>query len=115
MLYNAIFPFSHKYIGTLLQGAVALVCIVSMVSLHAQSSSAIQFFDSTGSNQTAKFGWQGGNTNGKFFIETPNDGNALDIKEGNLTLDGNITSTKTISAATLILILPTRALWLVIS
>jgi len=70
----------------------------SALSTLAQPSSSIQFFDTTGTNKTANFGWQGDQANGNFFIETPNDGNGLTIKDGNLNLDGNITSTKNITA-----------------
>lgn len=74
---------------------VALTAVINAgaVNVFAQSqSSAIQFYDSTGAVPTSKFGWQGNATSGKFFIETPNDGNGVSIQNGNVTVDGSITA-----------------------
>ena len=52
----------------------ALMFIAFAASLICgQPKSEIEFFDSTGSSSTAKFGWAGDATNGNFYIETPND------------------------------------------
>jgi len=48
-------------------------------TLSAQSQSAIQFFDSTGSTPTAKLGWKGDANSGHFFLEK-NDNNTSLLK-----------------------------------
>lgn len=61
-------------------------------SFCQQGGSAIQFYDSTGSTKTAKFGWAGNPIDGYFFIETPNDGNGFTAKNGNVNIDGSVTA-----------------------
>jgi len=56
----------------------------------AQSRSGVQLYDSTGLNQTAKFGWEGSKNGGDFFISTPNDlGQSITVKSGKLSGDGS--------------------------
>jgi hypothetical protein len=62
------------------------------IDLFAQPQSAIEFYDSTGTNATAKFGWSGDAAGGNFYIETPNDGEPVKVKQGNVTVDGNVTA-----------------------
>ena len=63
-----------------------IVTFAATTLLFAQSSSTIQFYDSLGVTKTARFGWQGAPTTGKFFIETPSD-NAqnVTVDKGELT------------------------------
>ena len=59
-----------------------LVLAGSISFVFAQAKSAVQFFDTTGTKETAKFGWAGDETNGKFFIQTPGAGEAFTIQNG---------------------------------
>lgn len=58
-----------------------------------QPTSAVQFYDSTGSTPTSKFGWQGNAATGKFYIETPNGGSEFSLQGGNATVKGTVTAT----------------------
>ena len=72
---------------------LSCIAIASIASISfSQGASSIQFYDSTGATATAKFGWSGDAATGNFFIETPNDANGLSIKDGNVTVDGNVTA-----------------------
>jgi hypothetical protein len=47
--------------------AAAAVAVTATAPAHAQPKSALEFYDSTGANATARFGWEGSQANGKFF------------------------------------------------
>jgi Collagen triple helix repeat (20 copies) len=61
-------------------------------SSYAQSS-AVQFWDTTGTAKTAKMGWSGSSTTGEFFIETPGS-KTVAVKDGNVSVPGSVTATK---------------------
>ena len=69
-----------------------ITCLACAFGLLAQSRSALQFYDSTGATPTAKFGWTGDPATGNFFIETPDDGNGITAKNGDLTVDGTVSA-----------------------
>jgi len=73
-----------------LQVKFLTICVLA-VSVFAQSENSIEFFDSTGTNSTAVFGWQGSKATGKFFIQTPN-GKNVEVQEGNVNVGGTVTS-----------------------
>ncbi|MFC1586146.1 tail fiber domain-containing protein [Fibrobacterota bacterium] len=72
---------------------IMFLVITASGLLVAQPTSAIEFYDSTGAAVTSRFGWQGDATSGNFYIETPNDGNGLQLQGGNMTLDGSVSAT----------------------
>ncbi|MBD3344447.1 MAG: hypothetical protein GF401_05240, partial [Chitinivibrionales bacterium] len=53
--------------------------------LYAQSSSSIEFFDSTGAGKTATFGWKGTAQDGKFFLENSSGTEEMSVRDGNVT------------------------------
>ncbi|MBD3242991.1 MAG: hypothetical protein GF331_20530 [Chitinivibrionales bacterium] len=59
--------------------------VSTVVSSVWADSTSIEFFDPTGTTITGKVGWKGDAATGEMFIETPNDGNGVSIKEGNVT------------------------------
>ncbi len=64
-----------------------------LFGIFAQSSSTIEFYDSTGSNVTGKIGWSGNSTTGNFFIETPGaPNNTIKSGNGNITVPGSVTA-----------------------
>ncbi|MDD5672572.1 MAG: hypothetical protein PHC61_00290 [Chitinivibrionales bacterium] len=65
--------------------------LVSMPS--AQTLSGIQFWDTTGTKETAKFGWSGDATTGKFFIEAPKGTEVFNIQNKTMTVNGTISAT----------------------
>jgi hypothetical protein len=78
----------------------AIVC-----STSAQPKSAIEFFDTTGSQSVSKFGWSGSKTDGKFFIETATD--SLSVKNGDMKFSGTVTAKKLVGDGSGITNLPT--------
>jgi hypothetical protein len=60
---------------------------------HGQPKSAIQFYDTTTTQPTAKIGWTGTASNGKFFIQMPNNQQITD-SSGDVTITGRVTATQ---------------------
>ena len=77
------------HVKQLLVLCTALVSMLA-VPLSAQSKSAIQLYDTTGSRQTAKIGWQGSSSEGHFFVETPSQSGPIKVEKGNLTVSGSV-------------------------
>ncbi|MFP4418701.1 MAG: hypothetical protein ACLFSB_15680 [Chitinispirillaceae bacterium] len=77
----------HRVLALLIIGCSAL-------SLQAQPSSAIEFYDTTGTESTSKIGWTGNAEDGHFFIETPDDNSGVTVKNGNIEVDGTVTAEK---------------------
>jgi hypothetical protein len=74
--------------------ALLLVTSAALTTLvFGQAKSALQFYDSTGTNKTVKFGWTGGTTDGHFYIVTPMDGEAVSVKGKDLTVSGSLSAT----------------------
>jgi hypothetical protein len=73
--------------------ALAIIAIFSLSTFAQQPKSGIQFWDTTGTNQTAKVGWTGDASNGNFYIEMPNNKN-ITAKDGNVSVTGEMTATK---------------------
>ncbi len=70
---------------TLCTALSVLVAMSTVVSNAWADSTSIEFYEPTGTTITGKVGWKGDAATGEMFIETPNDGNGVTIKEGNLT------------------------------
>ncbi len=68
----------------------AIVLAAMMIEAYAQSGSAIEFYDTTGTESTSKIGWSGNADEGHFYIETPDDNSGITIKNGNLNVDGAV-------------------------
>jgi hypothetical protein len=60
---------------------------------HGQPKSAIQFYDTTTTQPTAKIGWTGMANNGSFFVEMPNN-KKVTITGGDMTVTGQVTATQ---------------------
>ncbi|MFP4165513.1 MAG: hypothetical protein ACLFVE_16195 [Chitinispirillaceae bacterium] len=73
--------------------SAVLVC-GSFFLLSAQSKSAIEFYDTTGTDPASKVGWTGDASNGHFFIKTPGESGPVKIENGNLIVDGTVTGVK---------------------
>jgi len=58
------------------------------LSASAQTSSAIEFYDTTGATATSRIGWTGSATGGNIYISTPDDGNGVSVKNGVITAEG---------------------------
>jgi len=70
--------------------------------LGAESESSLQFFDSSGTQKTVQFGWQGSSNTGHFFIKSNNSQKGLSLKNGNLFLDGSLSTSSSLTAQTFI-------------
>lgn len=70
----------------------ALLLTITAVALFAEPNSSIQFYDEDGSTETAQMGWDGENE--KFYIETPGSNTPLEMKDGDLTVPGEVTADK---------------------
>jgi hypothetical protein len=58
-----------------------------------QTGSAIQFYDSTGSKPTVKFGWTGEQADGQFYVKDQNNPQkGMTLKGGNMQVDGSVTA-----------------------
>lgn len=72
--------------------------LISIVLLPAlllgQPKSALEFYDSTGTAATARFGWHEESGGGKFYIQTPVGSEALNVKQGKLTVNGDVEATR---------------------
>ena len=71
----------------LLKYNISLLLLVGFFqSVLGDTTSAFQFYNSGGTIETAKFGWTGDVSNGKYFIKTPNDGDTnVTVKQGVLS------------------------------
>jgi hypothetical protein len=59
--------------------------------LSAQPKSALEFYDTTGTNAKARFGWTDAN-GGEFFLQAPVGTNVLTTQEDDVTVSGNVTA-----------------------
>lgn len=71
-----------------------LSIFICFSSIYAQSKSAIEFYDTTGSEPASKIGWTGDKDKGHFFIETPGEEGKIKVKNGNLEVNGTVTADK---------------------
>ncbi|MBN2037625.1 MAG: hypothetical protein JW768_12865 [Chitinispirillaceae bacterium] len=60
---------------------------------YAQSKSAVQFYDTTGTSKTGKIGWSGDATSGHLFLQTLADGEVLKTKPGGIEVTGTLSAT----------------------
>ena len=68
--------------------------VTSLAStIMAAPKSAIQFWDTIGTKQTALFGWSGDSATGNFFIEAPKGTEALNVQNGQVNVKGTINAT----------------------
>ncbi len=72
----------------------ALLVTITAVALFAEPNSSIQFYDKDGSSETARVGWDGNKDTGSFYIETPGSNDPLKMKNGDLTIPGEVTADK---------------------
>jgi len=72
----------------------AAVAITATTPAHAQPKSALEFYDSTGANATARFGWEGDEADGKFFLQAPVGTDVVTVEDGNMDVSGEITAAK---------------------
>ncbi len=77
--------------------------------LFAQSKSAVQFYDTTGTAKTGKVGWTGDQANGHMFIFTPQDGEIVKTKTGGVDISGTVSATKFSGDGSLLVNLPSPA------
>jgi hypothetical protein len=70
-----------------------IVLAVAAAAVVAEPKSALEFYDSTGSNATARFGWEGSQANGKFFLQAPVGTDAVTVQGGNMQVGGEVTAT----------------------
>lgn len=69
--------------------AAAVFVIASVLAGNVLAdSTSIEFYDPAGATITGKVGWRGDAATGEMFVETPNDGNGVTIKEGTVTANG---------------------------
>jgi len=71
-----------------LAGVTLLATLVS-----AQPKSALEFYDTTGTNPTARFGWTDAD-GGKFFLQAPVGTNVLTTQGDDMTVAGEVTATQ---------------------
>lgn len=67
-----------------------LVCAMLPYSAQSEPKSSIVFYDTTGQNPTGTIGWRGTATEGHLFVETPSANGPLEVKNGNLTVNGAV-------------------------
>jgi hypothetical protein len=69
--------------------------IFFIISLaYSQTKSAIQFWDSTGTNKTGKIGWSGDAQNGYFFVNTPQKGDLIKSTSDGIEINGTVKGNK---------------------
>ena len=75
---------------------LAVVCCLGLnvAPVFSQAKSAIQFYDTNGTNQAGKIGWSGDAANGYFFIQTPQNGEVIKTKATGVDIAGTVTATK---------------------
>ncbi|NLW32411.1 MAG: hypothetical protein GXY77_13250 [Fibrobacter sp.] len=73
---------------------VLLSVFICFPTLYAQSKSAIEFYDTTGSEPVSRIGWTGDKDNGHFFIETPDKEDEIKVQNGNLEVNGTVKAAK---------------------
>lgn len=77
-----------------------LACAVTIPAvLTAQPKSAIEFYDTTGANATARFGWRGSQADGEFYVQTPVGSDAVTVKQGDMAVAGDVNATGTVTAS----------------
>lgn len=77
-----------------------LACAVTIpVVLRAQPKSAIEFYDTTGANATARFGWRGSQAAGEFYVQTPVGSDAVTVRQGDMAVAGDVSATGTVTAS----------------
>ena len=77
---------------TMAKAALASAAFFTVTA--AQPKSALEFYDSTGTNATARFGWQGSAVDGRFFIEAPPGTDVVTVEGGDMTVRGEVSATK---------------------
>ena len=73
---------------------VLLSVFVCFTTIYAQSKSAIEFYDTTGSEPASRIGWTGDKDNGHFFIATPGEEGEIKVQNGNLEVNGTVKAEK---------------------
>jgi len=73
---------------------VLLSVFVCFTTIYAQSKSAIEFYDTTGSEPASRIGWTGDKDNGHFFVETPGEDGEIKVQKGNLEVNGTVKAAK---------------------
>lgn len=68
--------------------AQLILCLCTIA--HAQPKSAVQFYDTTGSNPTAQFGWRGTVESGELYLQAPMGNDAATFNDGNLDVSGTV-------------------------
>lgn len=71
----------------------ALVSAAMCTGLWAQPKSAIEFYDTTGSDATARIGWEGPRATGKLFVESPVGTELLNMQNGQMSVNGQVSAT----------------------
>lgn len=74
--------------------AAGILCLGVQALTFGQPRSAIQFYDSTGSAETAALGWSGTTETGKFHIDVPAKPDIVKIENGQMTVEGAIGATE---------------------
>jgi hypothetical protein len=76
--------------------AAKLTAATLMLSIMtaAQPKSALEFYDSTGANATARFGWEGSEASGRFFLQAPVGTDAVSVRNGDMSLAGEVSAAR---------------------
>ena len=74
---------------------MTVIVVVGLSSnlVVAQSRSAVQFYDTTGTAKTGKMGWSGDAATGHFFLQTPNQGELIKSTANGVEITGTVSAT----------------------
>lgn len=70
-------------------GMVAVV-IAACTAALSQPTSAIEFYDSTGTDASARLGWRGPSGTGTFFVQSPVGVDAVTVTGGGMAVSGDL-------------------------
>ncbi len=73
---------------------ITLCALVIPTLLAGQPKSAIEFYDTTGTDATVRFGYRGSKADGEFYVETPVGTDAVTVKNGDMQVSGDVSASR---------------------
>ncbi|MBD3242634.1 MAG: hypothetical protein GF331_18735 [Chitinivibrionales bacterium] len=73
---------------------ITLCALAIPALLAAQPKSAIEFYDTTGTDATARFGYRGSKADGEFYVQNPVGSDAITVKDGDMQVSGDVSASR---------------------